>query len=170
MDKVIFVAGTLYFLADVFVIACIARDDWINTESELGKITVGLLRQCQDTYLRGEVCFDTEVTKSCEACFVFLLFALCGFSVALCVAVRAHWNRAILVFARDAAYLGVMCLAFVGLIFPLGYSRDIVGGTPMRLPSHWKVGDSYRVLWVLSIAAGFSGWVVLTLPMQNIFN
>lgn len=170
MDKIIIVSGLLYFVADILAAASFAHTDWLSMTTELGKTSLGLTRQCDTLYLKEQRCYKPNLPTSWTAVKVFLAGGIAGLTAATLTVISAHWKRERLIYARWIALYAVMCLACVGVLFPLGFSQDLVGGSVMRLPGIWKIGDSYRVLWVLSIATSFSGWIVLMIPLRNLFN
>lgn len=170
MEKLIAISGSLYLVADVLAAASFAHYDWINTGTEMGKITLGLNLQCQTLYLRKEQCFSPDLPTEWVAAKVFLIAAIIGLSLALMLVISAYWKQERLVSARWTAFVAVMCLAQVGILFPIGFRQSLVGGTPMRLPDMWSIGDSYKLLWVFSVVSGFAGWVILMIPMRSWFN
>lgn len=170
MDKFIIASGLVYFIADVLAAASFAHTDWLRMATELGKTSIGLTKRCDTLYLREERCYKPDLPTSWLAVKVFLAGGIVGLTAATLIVISAHWKRERLIYARWTSLYAMMCLACVGVLFPLGFGQDSIGGSVMRLPEIWRIGYSYTILWAFSIIFCFLGWIILMCPLRNLFN
>uniref|UniRef100_H2ZMF4 Uncharacterized protein n=1 Tax=Ciona savignyi TaxID=51511 RepID=H2ZMF4_CIOSA len=167
MDKLTIIAGILFFSSDVFAIASLAHPDWINTEDRAGAYTLGLTKQCQKIYGRREsTCFFPTLPPEWVASLFFLTAGIACLSVTCILVGLSHWYRSMLMYARWVAFGGIDCLCQVGILFPIGFRQDVVGGEVYRLPEVWGLGDSYKIFWVFAVILSCSGCCILMMPMR----
>ncbi|XP_039261777.1 modulator of smoothened protein-like [Styela clava] len=166
MDKLTIISGVLFVTAEVFAVASLGHPDWINTGGRAGDITLGLTMQCQTIYGRKQSCFAPDLPPEWLGTRLFLVAGIVCLGITCLLVVSSHWKRDRLIYARWMAFIAIGCLSYVGMLFPIGFRQVTVGGEAFKLPELWRLGDSYKLLWVFSIILSCSGWGMLMMPMR----
>ncbi|CAK8695915.1 unnamed protein product [Clavelina lepadiformis] len=166
MDKLAIISGILFITSEVFAVASLAHHDWLNTGGDVGSVVLGLTKQCQTIYGRARTCFTPTLPAEWVATLIFLVAGIISLASTCCFVISSHWRRSMLIYARWAAFVAIGCLCHVGLLFPIGFRQILIGGEAFKLPDLWKLGDSYKLLWVFAVILSCSGWCILMMPMR----
>ncbi|XP_071509246.1 uncharacterized protein C16orf52 homolog A-like [Diadema setosum] len=149
MDKLIVIAGLLFFTADVFALTSLFNPMWVVSRGS-GAMTMGLISQCLTIFGRETVCMPPTLCPAWQAALFFIVCAIICLTTTCVMFAYSHRRQSALDYARWFSFSAMVLLCLAAIVFPMGFYVDEIGGEPYKLPSTVSVGSSY-VIFLLSI-------------------
>ncbi|XP_013400007.1 uncharacterized protein C16orf52 homolog A [Lingula anatina] len=149
MNKIVLISGILFGLADLFAIASLALPDWILTGAA-GNMRLGLTLQCLTIHNRDEICVSPKLSIEWTTTFVLIIIGILCLTANVMCLMLSHWEDVLKKYAKWLAFFAMISFCTAGIVFPMGFYVDEIGGYPFQLPTQSQVGVSY-VLFILSI-------------------
>nr|ACO10283.1 C16orf52 homolog [Caligus rogercresseyi] len=165
MDKLTVMSCLLFFTADLFALASLLTPNWIVTHVG-GDTRLGLLQSCFTIYRRNSVCQTTDLTHpEWTISLLAILFGIFNISLTIVLIIVSQWRPVLLHYAKWIGFSAVILFCIAAVIFPIGFSKDEIGGAPYQLPNSFQVGISYisfvMSLWITVVSELFASKVCL---------
>ncbi|CAB4068883.1 MOSMO [Lepeophtheirus salmonis] len=165
MDKLTVISCLLFFTADLFAVASLVTPNWIVTHVG-GDTRLGLLQSCFTIYNRSQVCDATDFSHpEWTISLLSIFFGCLAITTTIILISVSQWKPALLHYAKWVGFSAVILFCIAAVIFPIGFSKDEIGGAPYQLPNSFQVGISYisfvMSLWITVVSELFASKVCL---------
>lgn len=150
MDKLLLVAGILFFVADIFAVTSLLNPAWIISRNAdfPDNVMLGLLTQCLKVVGKDTVCFKPSLSPEWVLTLLLIVTAIICLTATCILIVVSQRRYKALLYARWIGFLSLVCLCLAAVIFPIGFYIDEIGGRPYRLPKSVSIGSSYIVFFL----------------------
>ncbi|EDQ90726.1 uncharacterized protein MONBRDRAFT_36587 [Monosiga brevicollis MX1] len=160
--RTVFFTVSCFLVSFVLTVTALGTPAWIITDFQ-GMFEYGLFVECTALTYNGEqrrTCGKpAEHSGQWQATAAFIIMGLLVLVGAIGCATMAIIRQRYMDYARWAGFTAAIFYSIASLIFPVGFTRDDIGGEPYRLPEHTGVGFSY-ILFVLALIFIFIGELV----------
>lgn len=164
MDRLTLISSGLFITADILAMISLILPDWIVSDVG-GETRLGLLRSCITLYGRSAHCYTPELQSEWMITLICIILGCLCVNITLLLFIISQWNYNAISYARWIGFVAMMLFCFAAVIFPMGFTVDMIGGEPYQLPSSHQVGLSYiffiLALWITVISELFAGKVCM---------
>jgi len=166
MNKLLVISGLSFAASEIFAVASLAHSHWLSTDADAGDITIGLISQCRRVYGRERTCYSYSLPPEWYGVLVAICIAILSLALTCGFILVSKWHPRQLIYAQCCSFIAITSLCLVGALFPVGFRQLLIGGEAFKLPTSWKLGDSYKLFWTFSFIFSLTGWCMLLMPMR----
>lgn len=168
MNKLLIISGLSFAASEIFAVASLTYSHWLSTDGDAGDISIGLISQCRKIYGRREVtCYNNyQLPPEWYGVLVSICLAILSLAFTCGFILVSKWRPRQLIYAQCCSFVAITSLCLVGALFPIGFRQGVIGGEAFKLPTSWKLGDSYKLFWTFSFIFSLTGWCLLLMPMR----